>query len=188
MPGHYMPTSSVEEQGQPLLYLQHDTYIHLHPEDQRDIIEQIVERIAPAKMLRNRAEYVLPKDAIWGKLRMQFTDGHTVKVKYPGLSTSTFDYKEMGFLNRKTNNPDAKWEFLRDMAYNNGMWSPDNFRKGYHRTAKYQLSQRLKLFFKMGTDPFEPYKKRVGYRVRFVLLSDSSPSILADDERNLMEY
>lgn len=147
-----------------------DPYVRIHPGDQEDIVEAVVARITSAKV-RNRACYPLPRSAAWEKLRIQFVDGHTVKVKYAEMPTATFDYKDMGFLDHKTNNPDKKWEFLHGMASHGGMWPVEFFRKDYHRTTKYQLSQRFKHFFDMEADPFEPYARREGYRVRFILKS-----------------
>ncbi|OGG51331.1 hypothetical protein A2704_01510 [Candidatus Kaiserbacteria bacterium RIFCSPHIGHO2_01_FULL_54_36b] len=158
-----------------MYFMPRDPYVRIHPASQEEIVEAVVTRISVTRVTRGRAEYILPENAAWEKLRVHFVDGHTVRVKYHGMSTETFDYKDMGFLDRKTNNPDKKWEFLRSMADEGGVWPVEKFRKNYHRTAKYQVSQRLKRFFSVGTDPFEPYARGEGYRIRFVLKSDTDP-------------
>lgn len=147
-------------------------YARLHPEDREQLVEEISVRIIKPRITKQRAEYPLPPGATWEKLEIRFFDGHTVKIKWGDMPTQTFDYKDMGFLNRKTNNPDMKWEMLRDMASHDGSLPVTHFRKSYHRTAKYQLAKRLKAFFNMHSDPFEPYARKHGYRVRFSLKRD----------------
>ena len=147
-------------------------HARLHPDDREMLIEEISARVVRPTQLKSRAEYSLPSGATWEQLEIRFFDGHTVKVKWGDMPTQTFDYKDMGFLDRKTNNPDMKWEMLREMATYNGSLLVSHFRKSYHRTAKYQIAQRLKKFFNMQADPFEPYIKRQGYRVRFSLRRD----------------
>ena len=153
----------------------------MHPDDLKAIVGAI-DSSSPKKTPAARASYQLPEEAVWEKLKIKFADGHTVKVRYPGMKTATFDYKDMGFIDRKTNNPDIKWEFLRDMAEEHGRWPVERYIKKYHKTTKYQLSQRLQQFFGINSDPFHPYKKKEGYSLRFSLYPDTGPNHFNEEE------
>lgn len=130
---------------------------------------ELIQKDKPKKTLR--ATYFLPENASWGGLTIKFFDGHTVKVSYDGLPTKTFDYKDMGFVNNKTHNPDTKWEFLRAMADSGGGLTNLKFNRKFNRNAKYELSQKLKKFFGMTKDPIPTYTKRDGYKPLFTILS-----------------
>ncbi len=115
------------------------------------------------------AEYLLPKNAIWDSLDIKFVDGHIVKVSYPNMESKNFDFKDMGFLNAKTNRPNLKWELLRAIAENGGALTKDNFDRKFGRNVKYELNETLKKFFGMKTTPISHYTKWHGYRTKFSL-------------------
>lgn len=166
----------------------HTTVIRVvRREELEDVVESAVtrvfERVRPAQKM---SSCLLPVGAVWEKLQIKFVDGHNVKVKYPGTRTSTFNYKELGCQNDKTNNPDTKWEFLRVLAHGGGNLSVSNFDSRFGRQAKYELSKRLRDFFGLAEDPFYPYKKRSGYSIKLVLLSDTDP--LAEDDYSEVSF
>ncbi len=116
-----------------------------------------------------RSSYPLPKGAKWHKLIIKFFDGHTVKVNYDNLPTKTFDYKDMGFVDNKNNNPDTKWELLKSMAENGGSLTSGNFDSRFNRNIKYELNEGLKKFFNMSENPIPKYNKTDGYKPLFIL-------------------
>jgi hypothetical protein len=144
---------------------------------EEDVIEEIARRVVELMREKQkpgaRASYPLPKDAKWGRLRLKFFDGHTIKASYPGLPIGTFDYKDMGFVNRKTHNPDAKWNFLRALAQNGGRLTVAKWDKKFDRNTKYEVGKRLKAFFAMEAEPFPRYTKEDGYAPLFVILPDT---------------
>jgi hypothetical protein len=120
-----------------------------------------------------RASYLLPINATWESLYMQFIDGHTVRVSYPNMKTEVFDYKDMGFLDGKTKkSPDIKWTLLQAIARHDGALTKDNFNRKLTRNVKYELNQRLKQFFGMKENPIGNYTKKNGYEASFTLLWD----------------
>ena len=156
--------------------------VRLDPDSMTEMVQKVVAILREdSKPTRVKAWYPLPKEAVWGKLRFKFIDGHTVKVKYPTLHAETFDFKQLGFLNRKTNGPDIKWEFLRALARYGGSVTNHEFDRRFNRTTKYETAKRLKAFFGMSEDPFEDYTKKNGYRLKFAIFSDSD-SAFEDDE------
>jgi hypothetical protein len=132
-----------------------------------------------------RKSYPLPSDAKWEKLRMKFFDGHTLKVSYPGMKPGTFDYKDMGFEDRKTRNPDVKWKFLEAIADGGGRLTVAKFDKKYSRNVKYETAKRLRSFFSMGSDPIPRYSKADGYAPLFVILTTKDAMPLNDDRTSL---
>jgi hypothetical protein len=115
------------------------------------------------------ASYLLPKNANWESLSVKFLDGHVVKVSYQGMKSHKFDYKDMGFMNTKTNKPDLKWELFRTIAECDGALTKDNWNRKFGRNVKYELNEGLKKFFGMNSNPISHYTKRDGYRSLFSL-------------------
>ncbi len=149
---------------------------------ERERLDEMVRKTgaAPRKHEDVYIAYSLPAGASWEDLRVKFFDGHTVKVKYKELPTKTFSYKEMGFSNDKSHKPNIQWEFLREIADHHGYLTVSNYNKRFHKNTKYELVKVLKAFFGMEEDPFERYTKNNGYRLRFVLLSESDTHPLED--------
>ncbi len=115
------------------------------------------------------ASYLLPKNANWESLSIQFLDGHVVNVSYSGMKSQKFDFKDMGFMNMKTNKPDLKWELLRAIAENSGALTKSKWNRKFGRNVKYELNERLKKFFGMDSNPISHYTKKGGYRATFSL-------------------
>ena len=120
------------------------------------------------------ATYLLPQNAKWDNLDIHFVDGHFVRVSYPGLKSKKFDFKDMGFINTKTNSPDLKWKLLRMMADNNGALTNEKWDRRFSRNVKYELNERLKEFFGMKDNPIPHYNKRDGYKANFSLRGENS--------------
>ena len=118
------------------------------------------------------ASYQLPGNAQWESLEIQFVDGHFVKVSYPKMESKKFDFKDMGFLNTKTNCPDLKWKLLKEMADNGGALTSGKWDRLYGRNVKYELNERLKEFFGMKENPIPHYTKKNGYWAKFTLRGD----------------
>lgn len=127
-----------------------------------------------AEVRITRASYLLPTNATWESLYMQFIDGHTVRVSYPNMKTEVFDFKDMGFLDGKNKrHHDLKWEFLRAIAEHDGAYSKEHgWNRKFNRNVKYELNQRLKQFFGMKENPIGNYTKKNGYEASFTLRWD----------------
>ncbi len=155
--------------------------ISLSAEDRNAIADEVCRRLQKGNV-QNRKSYILPSNAVWEKLRMKFFDGHILKVKYPGMKIATFDYKDMGFIDNKSQKPDVKWEFLRAIAENGGALTVGKFDKRFNRNVKYETNKRLKEFFGMAIDAFPRYRKKDGYRADFTILPEQSITPLFDGD------
>ncbi len=118
------------------------------------------------------ASYLLPQNANWENLDMEFVDGHIVRVSYPGMKSQKFDYKEMGFMDAKKNKPNLKWELLRVIAEQGGALTNATWYGKFGRNVKYELNERLKEFFGMKSNPIPHYTKKKGYEVLFSLRAE----------------
>ncbi len=115
------------------------------------------------------ASYLLPQNATWEALDIKFIDGHFVQVSYPNMESKKFDYKDMGFINMKTTNPDQKWKLLQAIAENGGALTNSKWSRDFGRNIKYELNEGLKRFFGMKTNPIPHYTKKDGYKALFSL-------------------
>ncbi|MFZ2167923.1 MAG: hypothetical protein WAV50_03605 [Minisyncoccia bacterium] len=118
------------------------------------------------------ASYLLPQNATWESLDIHFIDGHFVRISYPGMESKKFDFKDMGFINTKTNSPDLKWKLLKEMADNSGTLTNGKWDRRFSRNVKYELNERLQKFFGMKENPIPHYTKKNGYQARFMLRGD----------------
>jgi hypothetical protein len=118
------------------------------------------------------AKFTLPPNATWESLDIKFIDGHFVRISYPGIPSRKFDFKDMGFINTKTNRPDRKWELFREMADNSGALTNEKWDRRFSRNVKYELNERLRNFFGMKDNPIPHYTKKNGYRATFTLRGD----------------
>ena len=157
--------------------------VRISLEDRIGIADIVISRLKKRENpIINRDSYHLPKNASWEGLRIKFFDGHTVKVKYPGLPLKTFDYKDIGFKNNKTQNPNLYWTFLKALAENGGTYSISNtFNRQFCRQTKFETAKRLKAFFGLRTDPFHRYYKKEGFKPKFALLDDTDITPLGND-------
>jgi hypothetical protein len=139
----FIPLSfrAAERRGQPLI-------------DYNLIADKVVERLKPQHAPQGRASYPLPKGANLAKLKFKQVDGHTVKVKYLGLPTGTFDYKDFGMENKKSHQPDAVWKCLCKLFETNRI---TGYNRGITRNTKYKLNACLKAFFETDEDFFYRY-------------------------------
>ncbi len=148
----------------------------LTKEDFKEIIEELItEQLTRVgrSALSSGNGYPLPKNAVLERLRMKFVDGHTLRIFYPEMPIKTFDYKDMGFKNGKTRNPDTCWNFLQTIAENGGFLTAQNYERRFSRNVKYKTSMRLKKFLNIQADPFYKYNKKDGYRPIFAILKET---------------
>ena len=111
-------------------------------------------------------------DLRWEEVKIRFIDGHNVRISARD-ATTTVDFKQMGFEDGRTHNPNQQWHLLALLAQGGGCLSwenseaSDNFKK-----KKQVLSDTLKAFFQIDDDPFHPYRDENAYRIKFALKAD----------------
>jgi len=74
----------------------------------------------------------------------------------------------MGFMDKKTGDPNKQWNDLRDIAGHYGALNWDTPGATPKRKKRKQLiADTLKSFFNVQEDPFHPYEKGKGWVTRF---------------------
>lgn len=116
----------------------------------------------------NKFPFKIPAGTTWQSIIIQFTDSNYVNIQVAGHSHPT-GYADMGFVDRRTNKPTIQWGLLSLLARGGGELpnsssdASDNYKK-----HKQLLSEKLKGYFNIESDPFEPYKG--GYKTRMTLV------------------
>ena len=116
----------------------------------------------------NKFPFKIPAGTTWQNIVIQFTDSNYVNIQVAGHSHPT-GYADMGFVDKRTSKPTIQWGLLSILAKGGGELpnsssdASDNYKK-----HKQLLSEKLKGYFNIESDPFEPYKG--GYKTRMTLV------------------
>jgi len=149
------------------------------------IIEKVIKETVKKTMPRkNRFPYKLPQDFPWSKITVKFMDGHNIKI-VAGDYIYDADFKELNFHNSKNKKPNVQWELFKSLSENNGKFSWDNnFASLKIKKRKQLLSQGLKEYFQIKSDPFFSYRKEKGYKIKINLAPESGSinDVLPQDE------
>jgi hypothetical protein len=109
-----------------------------------------------------------PPGTRWQDVTIRFLTQHQVHVRV-GQTSAVFDFTQMGMADGRTNPvvPDSRWTLLVAFAKGRGVvrWcsTVENRRRQKHKEG---LSKRLRAFFGIEDDPFEPFEDRSGWRAR----------------------
>lgn len=135
--------------------------------------------ISRVKRIQNIPTFRTPPGTKWSEVYIKFVSEETVIIT-SGNVTETKSFAEMGFADlRKVDEPDKLWLLLRFMALHDGRlgWD-DNLLIDDITKRKKQVSdirKRLRSYFGIQEDPFNPYFKEGAYRAKFVILDLSKP-------------
>ncbi len=154
------------------------------------IIEKVIrETIKKTMPPKNRFPYELPQDFPWARITIKFIDGHNIKIVAEDYIYNA-DFKELNFQNSKNKKPNAQWELLKSLSENNGKISWDiSFASSKIKKRKQLLSQGLKKYFQIKSDPFFSYRKEKGYKIKINLAPESTSinDVLPQDELGIEE-
>jgi hypothetical protein len=108
----------------------------------------------------------------WEDISIRFVDGHNVKIKAKGTQASV-GYKEMGFEDSRSLNPNSQWGLLKLLADHNGRlsWESSQANPSFKK-KKQLLSRGLKSYFGIQEDPFHPYKEQKTYHIKLTVLPE----------------
>ena len=128
--------------------------------------------------LSDKGKLKLPPDTQWEDITIRFLNGDEVLMQAKGLRKHS-NYEEMGFLDKRTkspktpNKPNKQWLFLKGLSENRGKisWRNSNA-SAQGKKHKQLLSQTLKEYFGIDTDPFYSYKKEGAYKIKINLIPE----------------
>jgi len=122
--------------------------------------------------------YKIPSGTTWENIIFQFTSEDFVTISVAGHSHQT-GYADMGFVDSRTGKPNFQWALLLVLSKNNGLLEPSSSdAKDKYKKQKQLLSERLKKYFSIEYDPFEPYKR--GYKIKMTI----TPPTIAPQQNN----
>ncbi len=131
--------------------------------------------------------YKLNAGTTWQNINMTFVDNENIFINIKNQNHKT-NYIEMGFNDKRNGNPNKQWELLKVLAKNSGNIGPKNQdAKDNYEKQKELLSNKLKKYFGIEYDPFEPYKKGEGYKTKFTLMFDNKYQNENKDTENSLE-
>lgn len=161
--------------------------------DEKNAEKFVNERLAteidrPLLQLKNnkkeRLSFDTPLNTKWEDITIKFIDGHYVDVIIGKKKKRTY-YREMGFEDSRKNLPNKQWEFMKNLSELNGEISWDDKKADWRlKKRKQKLSDALRAFFGMSDDPFYPYWKIKGYKIKIHFMPEHSqiPFKLKDND------
>lgn len=121
---------------------------------------------------KNKFPYPIPAGTEWRQVSMKVLANEKIQIKIPAKEY-TATYEEVGF-GKHDGKPSVLWAFFKILAMQNGEISiADETAKVQYKKQKQQVSDILKNYFSMESDPFHPYKENNSYKTRFALFSDT---------------
>jgi hypothetical protein len=125
-----------------------------------------------SKGAKNKFPYTIPAGTEWRQVSMKVLEDEKVHIQLPSKEYIA-TYEEMGF-GKNNGKPSVLWDFFKVLASQNGEMSiKDKTAKVQYKKQKQQISDALKNYFSMESDPFHPYKENSSYKTRFTLFSDT---------------
>lgn len=127
----------------------------------------------------NKFPFKIPAGTTWQNIVIQFINSDTVNIQVAGRSHQT-GYADMGFVDKRTSKPTIQWGLLLVLAKNGGLLSATSGdARDKYKKHKQLLSDKLKDYFDIEPDPFEPYKG--GYKTKITLAPPPSEQNKIED-------
>lgn len=114
----------------------------------------------------------LPAGTTWEQMYLKFLDDENVMV-IVGRYRRNASYIDMGFADTrgKKPQPNAQWDFLKLLAKKGGeIKYTDPQAKATYKKQKQLLSEKLKQYFQLDFDPFDPYFAEKAYHIKMTLV------------------
>ncbi len=161
---------NVPKQEEPV---QRHEHVHKHTFEnsiqEKDIILNVHDNHKKDDKPKRKFPYKIQSGTTWESFYIQFKNAEAVTIKVSGHTYDT-SFADMGFADKRTGKPNTQWTLLTVFAKNGGSLSassPDA--KDKYKKHKQLLSDALKGYFSMDTDPFKTYGKTDGYTLKINL-------------------
>jgi hypothetical protein len=131
-----------------------------------------------------------PKDLRWEEITMTFLNDHEVIVEAKKETHQT-TYQAMGFQDEKRKLPNKQWTLLMLLSTQGGSISWENANKlnlrqiNAIKKQKQSLSEALKAYFQIESDPFMDYKEEGAYKIKINLIPENKSELpLKENDKN----
>ncbi len=120
-----------------------------------------------------RFPYKIPAGTEWKNITLVFTNKEAVRILVAGKTHGT-DFAGMGFADGRSGERNLQWALLRLLAERGGMiLASDTDANNNFKKQKQTLSEKLKEYFSLETDPFVRYKKEDGYKLKMTIFFET---------------
>ena len=105
----------------------------------------------------------------WDKIGFRYVDNHVIQVQRPGQAKpQKFSFSELGFENKITKMPTGDWALLIEAIRSDGTLPREESidRKSARKTAKWRIKEKLCRELNISDDPFEPYRRNIGWKLK----------------------
>ncbi len=145
---------------------------------EKDLVLNVHNVHKEQKPQTSKFPYKIQSGTVWEKFYIQFRNAEAVTIRVSGHTHDT-SYADMGFADRRTGKPNTQWGLLLLLAKNGGSLTTSNSKANdKYKKHKQLLSDTLKGYFSMDTDPFKSYEKDDGYAVKMTLVySDEQDAV-----------
>lgn len=132
--------------------------------------------------------FPLPSGFPWEQITVHFKNGHEVVIKANGKTHQT-NFWKMGFQKGKSQStPNLQWWFLHALAQAGGEAAKgllerlSSKERDQLKSRKKMLVKQLCNYFELETDPFYGYRDSGMYRIKIVLLPESTKKVTTVDD------
>lgn len=124
---------------------------------------------------RADTEWLLPADAIWSKVTIEFRELQEIEVRYMGMKPKRLAPQDLGLWDFESGRPKASWNVLMAIPANGGLLKPLNDRQtnDAFKQTKRQLKEVLGKAIPIHGDPFKYDRQSKGYRPDFLVRTDA---------------
>lgn len=121
------------------------------------------------------AVWLLPKDAVWSKLTIEFREVQEIEARYPGVKPKRLTPQDLGLWDAQSGRPKASWNALMAVPTNGDVLKPlrgSQITEAFKQTKK-QLKEVLGRVIPIPGDPFEYDRLAKVYRPHFLVRTDA---------------
>lgn len=161
---------------------EHDHKVHFENSIQeKDLVLNVHDVHKEHKPQTPKFPYKIQSGTTWEKFYIQFRNSEAVTIRVSGHTHDT-SYADMGFADGRTGKPNTQWGLLLLLAKNGGSITTGNPKANdKYKKHKQLLSDTLKGYFSMDTDPFKSYEKDDGYTVKMTLVyTDEQDAVIEE--------
>lgn len=135
----------------------------------------------------SKLPFKIPAGTTWESILITFNNEEAATIQVAGKSHNT-GYADMGFVDKRKDTPNLQWGLLLLLARKGGLLeASDADAQQRYKKHKQLLSDRLKDYFGMQTDPMEPYNG--GYKIRMTLIPPpKQPKMTQPPESGMEEF
>ncbi|NCN11694.1 hypothetical protein GW937_00035 [Candidatus Kaiserbacteria bacterium] len=176
------PKEKVEKQEPQVQKVVHEHRHHFENSIQdKDLVLNVHDVHKEQKTQIPKFPYKIQSGTIWEKFYIQFRNPEAVTIRVSGHTHDT-SYADMGFADGRTGKPNMQWGLLLLLAKNGGsLTTGDPKANDKYKKHKQLLSDTLKGYFSIDTDPFKPYEKDDGYEIKMKLAYSEEVDVVKNE-------